>query len=274
MDTGRDRGSGHHARSCSHRPAGASVDPSRPSRGRGAASRARIRRRVACSGRTPVRTRHLVAAVSVAVGGLRAANAADGTQFVIVGPDQGPAVHREPVSGQPGDVGETHGKPAHAYTMAAFPTAAQLSRYGTKGPWSSSTRAGQLSNVGYAEATYAVAKLEAGRLRAARGLDRRRTAARPALADGHRLAATREPVRPRGTDARPARREVLLRRLLLPVRVAVDHRLLVAARGARLGHRGPSGLPERGTGPVPPAQLLRRAASRWRSGTTTPGTTT
>ena len=169
---------------------------------------------------------------------------------------------------------KSHGKPAQAYTMAAFPTAAQLATYRAKGPWSSThpgrpavqrrLRRGDVRRRG----------AEAGRLRAARGLGRRRTAARPALADGHRLAATREPVRRRGTDARPARREVLLRRLLLPVRVAVHHRLLVAARGAGLGHRGPPGLPGRGAGPVPPGRASPAGASRWRSGTTTPGTTT
>ena len=54
---------------------------------------------------------------------------------------------------------QSRSKPAHAYTMAGFPTAAQLTTYGAEGPWSSSTRAGQLSNVGYAEAQYAVASL-------------------------------------------------------------------------------------------------------------------
>src|SRR5690349_5872082 len=40
--------------------------------------------------------------------------------------------------------------PAQAYTIAAFPTTAQLSQYGGQGPWSATTRAAQLSNVGYA----------------------------------------------------------------------------------------------------------------------------
>jgi hypothetical protein len=43
--------------------------------------------------------------------------------------------------------------------MAAFPTAAQLSAYGTAGPWSSRTRAGALSNAGYSEGRYALATL-------------------------------------------------------------------------------------------------------------------
>ena len=124
------------------------------------------------------------------------------TPFVVVGLTKGLPFTREPVPGQPGAWMRAHGRPAQAYTMAAFPTAAQLATYRAKGPWSSRTRAGQLSNVGYAEAHVRGRGAEAGRLRAARGLDRRRAAARPALADRHRLAAAREPLRRRGPDAR------------------------------------------------------------------------
>lgn len=50
--------------------------------------------------------------------------------------------------------------PAHAYTMAAFPTQDQVALYRSAGPWSDRTRAGRLSNTGYAEAAFAVASLE------------------------------------------------------------------------------------------------------------------
>jgi hypothetical protein len=43
--------------------------------------------------------------------------------------------------------------------MAAFPTSTQLTNHGDDGPWSASTKAGRLSNVGYAEATFAVESL-------------------------------------------------------------------------------------------------------------------
>ncbi|NVM94135.1 hypothetical protein [Arthrobacter wenxiniae] len=46
---------------------------------------------------------------------------------------------------------------AHAYAMAAFPTAAQLRSHGADGPWSPATRDGRLSNAGFAEAADAVA---------------------------------------------------------------------------------------------------------------------
>jgi hypothetical protein len=55
---------------------------------------------------------------------------------------------------------QTSAKPRHAYAIPAFPTAAQLSTYGNAGPWSSATRAGRLSNVGYAEAGFVLATLQ------------------------------------------------------------------------------------------------------------------
>jgi hypothetical protein len=54
---------------------------------------------------------------------------------------------------------KSHSVPTQAYTIAAFPTPAELTTYKSQGPWSSSTRAGQLSNVGYAEAKFAVATM-------------------------------------------------------------------------------------------------------------------
>ena len=87
------------------------------------------------------------------------------TPFVVVGPDQGAALHQNPCLAEQVGGRETHGRPAQAYTMAAFPTAAQLSAYRSKGPWSARTRAGQLSNVGWSEAAYAVASLRGPVLR-------------------------------------------------------------------------------------------------------------
>jgi hypothetical protein len=55
---------------------------------------------------------------------------------------------------------QTSSKPRQAYTIPAFPTAAQLTTYGGAGPWSTATRAGRLSNVGYAEATFALTTLQ------------------------------------------------------------------------------------------------------------------
>ncbi|WP_084327848.1 FG-GAP-like repeat-containing protein [Intrasporangium oryzae] len=80
-------------------------------------------------------------------------------QFVIVGLTRGLPFTENPCLATQFQWVKDHSKPAHAYTMAGFPTSAQLSTYGTQGPWSSSTRAGTLSNVGYSEAKYAAASL-------------------------------------------------------------------------------------------------------------------
>ncbi len=79
------------------------------------------------------------------------------TQFLVIGLTHGlPFTENPCVATQVGWATE-HATPTHAYTFAAFPTTAQLTTHGSSGPWSSSTRAGRLSNVGYAEAMYAVA---------------------------------------------------------------------------------------------------------------------
>ena len=81
------------------------------------------------------------------------------TQFLVVGLTRGlPFTENPCVAGQATWAAD-HGKPTQAYTMAGFPTSSQLTAYRTRGPWSSSTRAGQLSNVGYAEAAYAAATI-------------------------------------------------------------------------------------------------------------------
>src|SRR5690606_37062765 len=81
------------------------------------------------------------------------------TQFVIVGLSHGLPFTENPCLASQVSWITSRGKPAHAYTMAAFPTAAQLSAYGSRGPWATVTRAGRLSNAGYAQATYAAASL-------------------------------------------------------------------------------------------------------------------
>jgi len=79
------------------------------------------------------------------------------TQFLVIGLTNGLPFTENPCVATQAAWAKDHAKPTHAYTMAGFPTAAQLTTYGGSGPWSSSTRAGRLSNVGYAEAMYAVA---------------------------------------------------------------------------------------------------------------------
>ncbi len=81
------------------------------------------------------------------------------TQFVIVGLTKGLPFTENPCLASQVTWTKTNSKPAQAYTMAAYPTAAQLMTYGAKGPWLSTTTAGKLSNVGYTQARFAVASL-------------------------------------------------------------------------------------------------------------------
>ena len=83
------------------------------------------------------------------------------TEFVVVGLTKGLPFTRNPCLADQLAWVTGHAKPAQAYTLAAFPTAAQLTDHGAAGPWSSTTRAGRLSNVGYAEAQFAVDTLAA-----------------------------------------------------------------------------------------------------------------
>lgn len=81
------------------------------------------------------------------------------SQFVVVGLTKGLPFTENPCLSSQLNWVRTNSKPAHGYTMAAFPTASQLSNYGSRGPWSAASRAGQLSNVGFAEASFAVATM-------------------------------------------------------------------------------------------------------------------
>jgi hypothetical protein len=82
------------------------------------------------------------------------------TQFVVVGLTKGLAFTENPCLADQVDWVKDSARPAQAYTMATFPTSAQLTAYRAAGPWSTSTRAGQLSNVGYAEGSFALASLK------------------------------------------------------------------------------------------------------------------
>ena len=82
------------------------------------------------------------------------------TQYVVLGLTKGLPFTENPCIASEVAWARTYGKPTQAYTIPAFPTAAQLATYATGGPWASRTRAGQLSNVGYAEGRYALATLQ------------------------------------------------------------------------------------------------------------------
>ena len=81
------------------------------------------------------------------------------SQFVIVGLTKGLPFTENPCLAEQILWTRVNGKPAHAYTIPAFPTADQLATYAAAGPWAASARSGQLSNVGYAQARFALASL-------------------------------------------------------------------------------------------------------------------
>ncbi len=83
-------------------------------------------------------------------------------------------------------------------------------------------------------------------VQAPRGVDRRRTPARPALAKQHRAPTARKPLRGRGPDEGAARRRLRVRTVLLRLGVARHHRGVAASRRAGLGHCGHTRLPQRG----------------------------
>ncbi len=82
------------------------------------------------------------------------------TKFVIIGLTKGLAFTRNPCLQSQVEWATSRSKPTQAYGMATYPTAAQLTQYGASGPWRTTTLAGRLSNVGYAEAKYSVAYMQ------------------------------------------------------------------------------------------------------------------
>jgi hypothetical protein len=81
------------------------------------------------------------------------------TDFVVIGLTAGLPFTTNPCLASQVRWARVRAVPTHGYTMAGFPTATQLTRRGDDGPWSDATRAGRLSNVGYAEARFAVARM-------------------------------------------------------------------------------------------------------------------
>ncbi len=96
---------------------------------------------------------------SVAQGGYGLPMPPDTAQFVVIGLTKGLPFTANPCLAEQVAWAADRSVPAQAYTMAAYPTAAQLATYGAAGPWAATTRWGRLANAGYAEATYTLAQL-------------------------------------------------------------------------------------------------------------------
>lgn len=85
----------------------------------------------------------------------------DSSQFVVIGLTKGLPFTVNPCLATQVAWASARRVPAQAYTIPAFPTRDQLAAYGSRGPWSATTRWGQLANAGYAEGSYALDRLKA-----------------------------------------------------------------------------------------------------------------
>lgn len=81
---------------------------------------------------------------------------ATNTGFVVLGLTHGSAFTVNPCLVEQARWVRDNYRPFHAYAFASYPTRAQIARYGTTGPFPSSTYLGKIRNVGYAEAAHAV----------------------------------------------------------------------------------------------------------------------
>jgi hypothetical protein len=79
--------------------------------------------------------------------------------FVVIGLTRGLAFTTNPCVADQRAWSVTNAVPAHAYTMATYPTTTQLTQYGSAGPWGTASSAGKLRNVGWAQGRAAVATL-------------------------------------------------------------------------------------------------------------------
>ena len=225
-------------------------------------------------GRPHVRPRHLLAAVPRVRRRGGPATATDVNPVRHRRADPRPALHREPVPGRPGRLGPGQCQAGPRLHDRRLPDRGPARRPRRERPVGLEHQGSPAVERGVCRGHVRARDPGAGGLRPADGVDRRRAARGPALAERHRGPASREPLRHRGTHAGTARRGRALRPVLLRGRMAGDHRLLVAARRPGLGHRWAPRLPDGGAGPLHPGQLLRWPGPSCRSGTTTWPTTT
>jgi hypothetical protein len=78
-------------------------------------------------------------------------------RFVLVGLTNGPAFYPNPCLRQQVQYAETLHLWTAAYAVVTYPVPRQLATYGDRGPFPAGTRAGRLSNTGYAQAEQNVA---------------------------------------------------------------------------------------------------------------------
>jgi hypothetical protein len=82
-------------------------------------------------------------------------------RFVVIGLTNGPGFYPNPCLAWEVRQARLRGLPMSAYAFTTMPNAAQVVRYGGKGPWSARTALGRMQNAAYAEAQINVASLRA-----------------------------------------------------------------------------------------------------------------
>lgn len=96
---------------------------------------------------------------TVAEGGFALPMPPSTTQFVVIGLTNGLGFTTNPCIARQYQWTKDRGKPAQAYGMATYPTAAQLTAYGSSGPWKGTGLQARLANTGYRQAVEATTTL-------------------------------------------------------------------------------------------------------------------
>lgn len=84
--------------------------------------------------------------------------------FAIIGLTNGPGFHPNPCLADQVAWAKRRGLWTGAYAVATFPTQRQRAKYGGTGPWSADDGTGRLRNVGYQQAAFNVASMQAADL--------------------------------------------------------------------------------------------------------------
>ena len=82
------------------------------------------------------------------------------TDFVVIGLTNGPGFYPNPCLQQQVDWAKKHHVWTAPYAFMTYPTAKQLKKYGSKGPYEGTSKTTRLRNAGYAEAMFNVASMK------------------------------------------------------------------------------------------------------------------
>ena len=82
------------------------------------------------------------------------------TDFVVIGLTNGPGFYPNPCLQKHVDWAKKHHVWTAPYAFMTYPTAKQLKKYGSKGPYEGTSKTTRLRNAGYAEAMFNVASMQ------------------------------------------------------------------------------------------------------------------